>query len=53
MLKRSCRRWIFRRRGSLWRILKKTGSVRRRLYRMTMWRSIMLRRMMLKRLCRW
>jgi hypothetical protein len=33
--------------------LKRRGSVRRRLGRMTMWRRTMLRRMMLKRLYRW
>jgi hypothetical protein len=35
-----------------WWILRRV-SVRRRLWRMTMWRRTMLRRMMLKRLCRW
>jgi hypothetical protein len=35
-----------------WWILKRS-SVRRRLWRMTMWTKMMPRRMMLKRLCRW
>jgi hypothetical protein len=35
-----------------WWILRR-GSVRRRPWRMTMWRRTMLRRMMIKRLCRW
>jgi hypothetical protein len=38
---------------SIWWILKRMASVRRRLWRMNMCRRIMLRRMMLKRLCRW
>jgi hypothetical protein len=52
-LKRLWRWWIFGRRGSLWMILKRRGSMGRRHWRMTMWRRMMQRRMMLKRLCRW